>query len=78
MRSIKSQGHEASADETGNGNSHDPGEEQEAESLPVDGLEGTVAETNTNSCAGDAHGSRDGESILREDEDGDGGTHLHG
>lgn len=53
-------------------NLHDPGEEQEAHTLPVDGFESSVAETDTDCGTGDAHGCGDGKFVLREDEDGDG------
>lgn len=46
--------------------------------MPVDGLEGTVAETDTDGGASDAHTRRDRELVLGEDEDSDSGTHLHG
>lgn len=75
---VDGKSHEAAADETGNGDGHDPREEEKAESLPVDGPPGTVAETDTDGGAGDAHGGGDGEGVLGEDENGDGGTHLHG
>lgn len=78
MRSIEEETHGDTTNETCNGDGHDPGEEQKANSLPVDGLGGTVAETDTDSGTGDAHGCRDGELVLREDENGDGSTHLHG
>jgi hypothetical protein len=78
VRSIEEETHGNSTNETGNGDSHDPREEQEANSLPVNSPEGTIAKTNANSGTGDTHGSRDGKLILGEDEDGDGSTHLHG
>lgn len=53
-------------------NLHDPGEEQESHTLPVDGFESPVAETDTDCGTGDAHGCGDGKFVLREDEDGDG------
>ena len=76
--SVEGETHESSTDETGNGDGHDPGEEQETHTLPVDGLEGTVAQANTDSGTGDAHGSGHWQLVLGEDEDGDGGAHLHG
>ena len=78
VRSVKEQTHEHTADCTGNGDGHDPGENKQADSLPVDSLDGTVAETDTNGGASNAHGGGDGERVLGEDEHGDGGTHLHG
>ena len=55
-----------------------PGEEQKTNSLPVDSLEGAVAQTNSDGSTGDAHGGGDRELVLREDKDSDGGAHLHG
>jgi hypothetical protein len=55
-----------------------PGEEQETNTLPVDSLEGSVAETDTDGGTGDTHGGGHWQLVLREDEDGDGGTHFHG
>lgn len=78
VRSVNSQGHEAAANETGNGDGHDPGEEEEADTLPVDGLEGAVAEADADGRARDAHGRRHGQRVLREDQDGDGGPQFHG
>jgi hypothetical protein len=78
VRSVDSQAHKTASNETGNGDGHDPREEQEEESLPVNGPEGAVAETNADSRASDAHRGRDGERVLREDENGNSSTHLHG
>lgn len=77
-RSIEEQSHEDTTDEAGDGDSHNPREEQQADTLPVDSLEGSVAETDSDSRASDAHGSGHWQLVLGEDEDGDGGTHLHG
>lgn len=76
-RSVESKTHKTTTDETGNGNGHNPREEEEANSLPVDGPEGAIAKTDTNGGTSDAHGGGDGERVLGEDENGDGGTHLH-
>lgn len=46
--------------------------------MPIHSLQGSVAKTNTNSGTGDAHGRRYRKRELREDENGDGGTHFHG
>lgn len=78
MRGVEDNGARDTTDGSGNGDGHDPGEDEETDSLPVDGLEGAVAETNTDGGSGDAHGGGDGERVLREDEDGESGTHLHG
>ena len=78
VRSVEGKTHQAATNETSNWDSHDPREEQKSHSLPVDGLEGSIAETDTDSRTSDTHGCRDWELVLREDEDGDGGAHLHG
>ena len=77
VRSIKDQAHEYSSESAGHGDSGDPCEEEEANSLKVDSLQGAVAEANTDGSASDAHRGRDGKRVLREDEDGEGGAHLH-
>lgn len=59
VRSIESQPHETTANKASDGNGHDPREQEQADSLPVDGFVGTVAETNTNSSSRDTHGCRD-------------------
>lgn len=78
MRGVQQDAHQAATNETGDGDGHDPGEDQETDSLPVDSLEGTVAETDTDSGASNAHGGGDGQLELREQKNGNGGTHLHG
>ena len=77
MRSIEDQGHDYSSESAGDGDGEEPSEEEKADSLEVDCLQGAVAEANTNGSASDAHGGRDGKRVLREDEDGEGGAHLH-
>jgi hypothetical protein len=76
--SVEDDGHGDTADGAGNGDGHDPGEDKESNSLPVDGLDGSVAETDTDGGTSDAHGCRDGKRVLREDQDSERGTHLHG
>ena len=77
MRRINEQSHQATTDGSGNGDSHDPSQEQEANTLEVDGLEGTIAQTDTDGRASDAHGCGDGQGVLGEHEDGDGGAEFH-
>jgi hypothetical protein len=43
----------------------------------LDRLEVTVAERDTNGGTGDAHGGRDGKTVLGSENDGDGGSELH-
>ena len=78
MRGVKEETHEDTTDGSSNGDGHDPGKQQEAYSLPVDGSEGAVAETDADGGTGDAHTSGDGQGVLGEDEDTDSGTHFHG
>jgi hypothetical protein len=78
MRSVEDDTHGQTTNGTGNGDGHDPREDKETDSLPVDGLEGTVAETDSDGGTSDAHGGGDGERVLREDQDGESGTHFHG
>jgi hypothetical protein len=75
---VEGERHQATTDQASNGDGHDPGEEQQTDTLPVDGLEGAVAETDAHGCAGDAHGGGHRQLVLREDEDGDGCAELHG
>lgn len=56
VRRVEEQPHEDTTDGSSNGDSHDPGEDEETDSLPVHGLDGTVAETNTDGGTSDAHG----------------------
>jgi hypothetical protein len=78
VRSIKEQTHQASTESTGDRDSHDPGKQQETNTLEVNSLEGSVAETDTDGGTGDTHRGRDREGVLREYKDGKGSTHLHG
>lgn len=78
VRSIKEQSHEATRKSTSNRDSHDPGEYQKTNTLPIDSLGGAIAEADTDGGTGDTHGRRDGKGELREEEDSDGGTHFHG
>jgi len=78
MGSVEEESHEHARERTGNRDSSDPRKCQETDSVEVDGLEGTVAESDTDGSTSDTHGGRDGEGVLRKDEDGQGGTHFHG
>jgi hypothetical protein len=78
VRGVESKTHKTSTDKTGDGNGHDPGEDEEENSLPVDGLDAAVAETDTDGGTSDAHRGRHGELVLREDKDSDSSAHLHG
>ncbi len=75
--SVEDDTHGKTTNGTGDGNGHDPGEDKETNSLPVDSLDSPVAETDTDGSTSDAHGCRDRERVLGEDQDGEGSTHLH-
>lgn len=78
VRSVEDDTHGKTTNSTGNGDGHDPREDKETNTLPVDSLDGAVAKTDTDSGASDAHRCRNGKGVLREDEDGKSSTHLHG
>lgn len=78
MRSIQDQSHETSGKGTSDGNGHNPRNQQETDTLPVDSLESAVAESNTDSSTGDTHGRRNGQGKLGEDQNSDGSAHFHG
>lgn len=78
MRRINDETHQTPTNGASNGNGHDPGEEQEANTLEVDCPQITIAQTDTDGGTSDTHGCGDGQGELGEDEDGDGGTHFHG
>lgn len=77
VRSVEDDAHGQTTNGASDGNGHDPREDEETNSLPVDSLDGSVAETDTNGGTGDAHGGGDGERVLGEDQDSKGGTHFH-
>nr|POF07166.1 hypothetical protein CFP56_31790 [Quercus suber] len=78
VRGVEEDAHEHAAEGAGDGDGHDPGESQKPDTLEVDGFEGAVAQPDADGGAGDAHGGRDGQGVLGEDEHRDGGAHLHG
>jgi len=78
MRRVQKQSHQHSCQRPSNRDRHDPCEQQQAHSLPIDSLERAIAKTDADGGAGDAHGCRDGKSVLREEENGDGGAKFHG
>jgi len=77
MRRIQHQPHETTSQSARNRDGHDPTQTKEADTLPVNRTDGTVAETDADSGAGDAHGRGHGQLILRKDEHGDGGAEFH-
>jgi hypothetical protein len=78
VRSIEKKTHENTAKGASDGDGGDPRKHEETNSLPVDSLEGTVAETDTYSGTSNAHGGGDWKRVLGEDENSDGSTHFHG
>ena len=78
VRRIEHDTHGQTTNGARNGNGHDPGEYEQTHSLPVHRAEATVAETDTDGGASDAHGGRDRQRELREHEHGDGSAQLHG
>ena len=55
VRGIEDQAHDATTNKTSDRDGHDPGENQESNTLPIDSPEGAVAQTDAHSGAGDAH-----------------------
>lgn len=78
MGSVKNNAHNDTGKGTSNWDGKDPGNHEEGDSLEVNGLEGTIAETDTDGGTSNAHGGGDWKRVLREEEDGDSGTHFHG
>ena len=78
VRGVEDNAHQTAGEGTRDGDGHEPGESQQTDSLPVDGAPGSVAQADSDGGAGDAHGGGDGELVLGEQEDGDGGAHFHG
>lgn len=78
VRRIENQGHEYTSESASDGNRSNPCNDEEAYSLEVDSLEGTVAKTNSDSGSCDAHRRRHRQFVLGEDKDGHSSTHLHG
>lgn len=76
-RGVENNGHGQTREEGCDGNRHDPRQEEQADSLPVDCLESSVHQTNTNGGTSDAHGGTDWQLVLREDQDGNGSAQLH-
>lgn len=77
MRGVEEKAHKDTTKGASNGDGGNPRQHQETDSLEVDGLESTVAKTDTDGGTSDAHGGRDGKRVLGEDEDSDGSAHLH-
>jgi len=55
VRCIEYQAHKYSSEGASDGDGSNPREEEKTDSLKVDGFQGAVAETDTNSSACDAH-----------------------
>lgn len=78
MRSIKDQSHEYTSESASDRNRSNPCNDEEAYTLEVDSLEGTVAKTDSDSGSCNAHGRGHRQLVLRENEDCHSSTHLHG
>lgn len=78
MRRVEDDAHEHASNRARDGDRHEPGKDQEPHTLEVDRFDSAVAKTDSDRRARDAHGRADGEGILREEQDGDGGAHFHG
>lgn len=76
--SIEEQTHQTSTESASDRDSHDPRKQQKTNTLEVNSLEGSVAETDANGGTSDTHRGRDREGVLREYKDSDGSTHFHG
>lgn len=74
---INEKTHETAAEGASNRDSHDPGEQQETNTLPVDSAQLSVAKTDTDGGTGDTHGGRDGKRVLGEDQNSDSSAKLH-
>lgn len=77
VRGVENDTHGETANGTSDGDGHNPGEDEKTNSLPVDSLHSSVAETDTHGGTSDAHGGRDGQRVLGEDQDSESSTHLH-
>jgi hypothetical protein len=78
VRRIEEQPHQHTAESSSDRDRHNPCGDEQADTLPVNGTPGAVAKADADSSTSDAHGCRDGQGELREDEDGDGRAHFHG
>ena len=78
MRRIEDQTHETTTNGASDGNSHDPSKQQKTDTLEVDSLKRSVAQTDTDGGTSNAHRGGDGQGVLGEDQDGNGSAHLHG
>ena len=77
MGRVKRHNHKQTGNKTSTGQGDNPSGEDEANLLPVNGLEIEVAERNTNGSASETLRGGDGESETRGEEHGDGGAELH-
>ena len=77
VRSIEEETHKHTAEGTSDRDRHDPGGDEQADTLPVDSLVSAVAEADADGSTGDAHGGRNGEGELRENQDSDSCAHFH-
>lgn len=78
MRRIQDDPHQYTPNSSRHRNRHNPRENEQAHSLKVDCLDSAIAQADADGGTSDTHGCGDGERVLREEEDGDGGAHFHG
>ena len=78
VRSIEEETHNHPRQGPSNRDSQDPRQQQQANTLKVDGLDGAIAQSHPDGGARDTHGGRHGQRELRKDKHGDGRAHLHG
>lgn len=75
--SVKNDSGEATSHGTNGGDGEDPSGNDPSQSFPVERFDISVAKSNSESSSGDAHGRGDGKSVLRSEENGNGGSELH-
>ncbi|KAJ3536198.1 hypothetical protein NMY22_g6134 [Coprinellus aureogranulatus] len=77
MRSVEDDTHKAGGGRRCDGDGHNPAHEDPANCPPIRRPPVTVAKGDTDGGANDAHGGRDGDTVLRGEDDGDGGAKFH-
>lgn len=78
MRGVDNYTHQAAGDNTGDGKSQDPASVTPDDHAPVEGLEVTVAESDTHGSTDDTLGCGDGNSETGGHDDSNSGAKLHG
>ena len=78
MRRIQHNPHKHAPNRARHRNRHKPRKHQKRHPLEVNRLVRAIRQTDSDGRARDAHGRTDGQGVLREEQDGDGGAHFHG